>query len=314
MPTVVNSSGSYSSASNSNPYAQPIRATRSHSMTGREDSIKLKAKSKKKGSTQTSSTVSNMATAATGNSQPPPIPEPDYSLSESEPDGEEESDKEVEEKTLPKAETSGNSNASSGSSSSSTLPHSFSVEEIQKVRTQLKSSKSYPNDFLVLNPMSNAGAVSEDGDNSSSGVSSDQDIPVGPPCGFDDTRSSEGSGGSTAEEHAHQSEFAGKQQSLCTTLPSRQRVVTISGGMLTRNAVSLAQLPPPLEGEAEGEGDLVVPPPPEFLGSVAGNNNGEEVLAPPPQFSDNRLVTRVRIVGAVPKPGASTGSARLHSQ
>ena len=34
-------------------------------------------------------------------------------------------------------------------SSSSTLPHSFSVEEIQKVRTQLKSSKSYPNDFLL---------------------------------------------------------------------------------------------------------------------------------------------------------------------
>ncbi|XP_065352176.1 SH3 and multiple ankyrin repeat domains protein 3-like isoform X8 [Cloeon dipterum] len=44
------------------------------------------------------------------------------------------------------------------------LPHSFSVEEIQKVKTQLKSSKSYPNDFSQ-----------EDGDNSSSGVSSDQD-------------------------------------------------------------------------------------------------------------------------------------------
>lgn len=55
--------------------------------------------------------------------------------------------------------SNGNGNGNGGS-----LTHSFSVEEIQKVKTQLKSSKSYPNDFSQ-----------EDGDNSSSGVSSDQD-------------------------------------------------------------------------------------------------------------------------------------------
>lgn len=96
----------------------------------------------------------------------PPIPDPDYSLSEGESDAE-------REKTVARVggtvlapstvtEGSGGSSTSSGS-----LPHSFSVDEIQKVRTQLKSSKSYPNDFIPT----------EDGDNSSSGVSSDQEIP-----------------------------------------------------------------------------------------------------------------------------------------
>lgn len=52
-----------------------------------------------------------------------------------------------------------------------------------KVRTRLKSSKSYPNDFLLNQDGSKEGneAAVEDGDNSSSGVSSDQEIPVGPP-------------------------------------------------------------------------------------------------------------------------------------
>nr|CAD7398680.1 unnamed protein product [Timema cristinae] len=145
------------------------------------------------------------------------------------------------------------------------------VEEIQKVRTQLKSSKSYPNDFLAMNNP-------EDGDNSSSGVSSDQDVPVGPPTGFDDGRSSEGSGGSEGA----QSDLLKPQN------PVRQKP-SLAGGMLTRHAVSLAQLPPPLEGEGEGEGELVVPPPPEFLGAAGNNGTTEEVLAPPPQFCDNRL-------------------------
>ena len=93
--------------------------------------------------------------AATG-AAAPPIPEPDYSLSESDNDEEltdegEESEiaKELEkaaarEKLESTRETSGNSNASAGSGSSSSssgsgsLPHSFSVEEIQNVRKQLK--------------------------------------------------------------------------------------------------------------------------------------------------------------------------------
>lgn len=86
----------------------------------------------------------------------PPIPDPDYSLSESENDEDltdegEDADiaKELEkaaarEKLESARETSGNSNASAGSASttsssnSGSLPHSFSVEEIQNVRKQLK--------------------------------------------------------------------------------------------------------------------------------------------------------------------------------
>lgn len=295
---------------NSNPYAQPFRgAARSHSTvnsssTNRE-SLKLKNKTKKKCGITTSSSAANLSSLSVG---PPPIPEPDYSLSESDDDvGSDRRQAMPQGMVVAAAETSGNSNASGSSSSSGTLPHSFSVEEIQKVRTQLKSSKSYPNDFLVLN--SNTG---EDGDNSSSGVSSDQDVPVGPPSGFDDGRSSEGSGGSALDEKGVQGPDFKKQSSVVTFPPGRPRTA-LSGGTLTRNAVSLAQLPPPLEGEGEAEGELVVPPPPEFLGGLSNGSGGpEEVLAPPPQFSDNRLVTRVRIVGAVPKTQGE--DSRPHNQ
>uniref|UniRef100_A0A1B6MGP7 SH3 and multiple ankyrin repeat domains protein 3 n=1 Tax=Graphocephala atropunctata TaxID=36148 RepID=A0A1B6MGP7_9HEMI len=198
----------------------------------------------------------------------PPIPDPDYSLSENESDTEPAGEKTVI--RVSQTEGSGGSSTSSGS-----LPHSFSVDEIQKVRTQLKSSKSYPNDFLMQG--------GEDGDNSSSGVSSDQEIPVAPEA--------------SAEAPV---------PSCNATLPrtSQQRTT------LTRNAVSLAQLPPPLEADTDEREELVVPPPPEYAGGGAGGPVVEEVLAPPPQFSDGRLVTRVRIVGTVPK---STPS-RLHSQ
>uniref|UniRef100_A0A182NDJ1 SH3 and multiple ankyrin repeat domains protein n=1 Tax=Anopheles dirus TaxID=7168 RepID=A0A182NDJ1_9DIPT len=131
----------------------------------------------------------------------PPLPEPDYSLSESDPD-EDNSVRMV--RTLKKtngelkttqnpgmaAETSGNSNTSGSSTGSSSMPQSFSVEEIQKIRTKLKSSKSYPNDFLRQQnnqqpvPGADHGASpriasqQEEGDNSSSGVSSDQEITI----------------------------------------------------------------------------------------------------------------------------------------
>lgn len=65
---------------------------------------------------------------------------------------------------------------SGSSSGSSSIPHSFSVEEIQKGRSLLKSSKSYPDDFLKKSKDTEVGAL-EDGDNSSSGVSSDQEVP-----------------------------------------------------------------------------------------------------------------------------------------
>ncbi|XP_049544253.1 uncharacterized protein LOC125956427 isoform X2 [Anopheles darlingi] len=141
------------------------------------------------------------------NTAAPPLPEPDYSLSESDPD-EDSSVRLV--RTLKKvngasaelkspppnpgmaAETSGNSNTSGSSTGSSSMPHSFSVDEIQKIRTKLKSSKSYPNDFLRQQAAANeqqqhqqqqqggagAGGPNEEGDNSSSGVSSDQEVIV----------------------------------------------------------------------------------------------------------------------------------------
>lgn len=68
-------------------------------------------------------------------------------------------------------------NFSGSSSGSNSIPHSFSVEEIQKTRLQLKSSKSYPDDFFKKqNAAGEKMEAVEDGDNSSSGVSSDQEI------------------------------------------------------------------------------------------------------------------------------------------
>lgn len=66
------------------------------------------------------------------------------------------------------------------------MPHSFSVEEIQKGRLLLKSSKSYPDDFLKK---ANEGDIVnlEDGDNSSSGVSSDQEVPAGTSADYNES-------------------------------------------------------------------------------------------------------------------------------
>uniref|UniRef100_A0A182PEV4 SH3 and multiple ankyrin repeat domains protein n=1 Tax=Anopheles epiroticus TaxID=199890 RepID=A0A182PEV4_9DIPT len=129
----------------------------------------------------------------------PPLPEPDYSLSESDPDEDNSvrlvrshiktnGDVKTTQNPGMAAETSGNSNTSGSSTGSSSMPHSFSVEEIQKIRTKLKSSKSYPNDFLrqqnsqTSQPSGEHGASGgvphEEGDNSSSGVSSDQEITI----------------------------------------------------------------------------------------------------------------------------------------
>lgn len=96
-------------------------------------------------------------------------------------------------------------NYSGSSSGSSSIPHSFSVDEIQKMRVKLKSSKSYPNDLLrqqleleqqqkqqkeTTQKQQNQqiqskslekdklSANQEEGDNSSSGVSSDQEVTV----------------------------------------------------------------------------------------------------------------------------------------
>lgn len=47
---------------------------------------------------------------------------------------------------------------------------------------------------------------------------------------------------------------------------------------LTRHAVSLAQLPPPIEAELDTEDTLVVPPPPEFTAATpSGATHGDEI-------------------------------------
>lgn len=323
----INSNGNGSNSIN-NQYAQPLKTTRSHSIAGIRERKKKSVVSGSSSITNLSSIASGANGAPTPPTSAPPIPEPDYSLSESENDeGEDETDEDGESeiaKELEKAaarekleatrETSGNSNTSGSSSSGSgSLPHSFSVEEIQKVRTQLKSSKSHPNDFLLQQTQQ---SLVEDGDNSSSGVSSDQDVPVGPPMGFDDTAAR-----NLANQENNQHSTPGGTALLTGAGPiekegnQTKRPGYCGSGLLTRHAVSLAQLPPPIEADAEEQNnDLYVPPPPEFnAGPSAGGQDQEVVVfAPPPQFSDNKQQTqqqqqqataqnRVKIIGAIPK-------------
>lgn len=213
----------------------------------------------------------------------------------------------------------------SGSSSSDTnsIPHSFSVDEIQKIRTKLKSSKSYPNDFLKnqSNPQNH-----EEGDNSSSGVSSDQEViittnpieiikksqikldlpiikPILNPIPIVDDRSDD-------DDNSPSPPLKGFQRHNSLT---RKQAATIAmnRSLHSRPAVSLAQLPPPMESESETE--TIVPI--NNIVTIGSNNHhgaaDNIVLAPPPQFCDTVEINsspRVRIVGAVPKAN------RLHSQ
>lgn len=156
------------------------------------------------------------------------------------------------------------------------------MEEIQKGKSRLKSSKSYPDDFLKK--QKEVEIAIEDGDNSSSGVSSDQEIPGNNPA----------------------------DDSMNLPSPKSHRLKRNNTSVMSRHAVSLAQLPPPLESENDEKEDFCLPPPPEF---GSGHDHGPEaVLAPPPQFSDSRQVTRVRIVGTVPKGPQKMKQGRLHSQ
>ncbi|KAL0839313.1 hypothetical protein ABMA28_016057, partial [Loxostege sticticalis] len=236
------------------------------------------------------------------NSTPaPPIPEPDYSMSESD---EEQEPKPKSEPPAP-AETSANSNASGSSSGSSSMQHSFSVDEIQKIRTRLKSSRSCGDEL---------GAERDDADNSSSGVSSDQEAHARPTAAgprrdkvsFCASVTVKSSNDVISTEPVHSS-----SESLAPPPPPMQRhnsltrkraaaalvrgTIGAAGrgrsaaerlgvdidkapGRRARGAVLLAALPPPPEEPGPGEGG---PAP---------------LLAPPPQFSD-----RVRVVAALPK-------------
>ncbi|XP_037713327.1 AF4/FMR2 family member lilli isoform X4 [Drosophila subpulchrella] len=139
--------------------------------------------------------------SATGGGTAPPIPEPDYSCSES--DGEDENSILVARNTklnekialFDVPETSGNSQASGSSSNSgsASISHSLSVEEIQRIRSNLKTSKSSPNGFAKKpeeekpqeqqhqqqqshqQPQQHLQPGEDECDNSSSGVSSEQE-------------------------------------------------------------------------------------------------------------------------------------------
>ncbi|XP_033155749.1 uncharacterized protein LOC117138043 isoform X2 [Drosophila mauritiana] len=137
----------------------------------------------------------NGSTSGAGSA--PPIPEPDYSCSES--DGEDENSILVARNTklnekialFDVPETSGNSQASGSSSNSgsASISHSLSVEEIQRIRSNLKTSKSSPNGFAKKpedekpqeqqqshqQPQQLLQPGEDECDNSSSGVSSEQE-------------------------------------------------------------------------------------------------------------------------------------------
>lgn len=226
----------------------------------------------------------------------PPIPEPDYSMSESEDEADnsvrlassmpvsngnmntiKRNDQKAKEEAIV-AETSGNSNTSGSSTGSSSMPHSFSVDEIQKIRTHLKSSKSFPNAFQNQD----ANMAEGEGDNSSSGVSSDQEIMMNssveqpkqkpaivnhaqnratmkieapPPVkkvtivSTEDARSDEDSPSPPFMGFQRNNSLTRKQAALIAA--NRARALAQSQG----HAVSLTQLPPPIEADSDDEVD-----------------------------------------------------------
>ncbi|KAM3968326.1 SH3 and multiple ankyrin repeat domains protein 2 [Aphomia sociella] len=246
------------------------------------------------------------------NSTPaPPIPEPDYSMSESDDDA----DRKPKCEPAALAETSANSNASGSSSGSSSMQHSFSVDEIQKIRTRLKSSKSCGDELA-------SGGERDDGDNSSSGVSSDQEAQARPPrrdkVSFCSSVTVKSSNDVISTEPVHSS-----SESLAAPPPPMQR-----HNSLTRKRATAALLRGSVGGVARGRSAAErlgvdidkapgrrraaallaeLPPPPEepataaaaaAAGGAAAASDAAAppLLAPPPQFSD-----RVRVVAALPK-------------
>lgn len=243
----------------------------------------------------------------------PPIPDPDYSMSESE----EEGDNSVKLATtttpstiptnVPKlpngmmmnnkpaenvtngirfelkakeenvAETSGNSNTSGSSTGSGAVSHSFSVDEIQRMRTKLKPSKTFPNAS-----QENHHAQEAEGDNSSSGVSSDQEIvmnnnhaPPQPVAEFklkptltnnkvkqpekvvqpqkkivstEDARSDEDSPSPPLMGFQRNNSLTRKQAAIIAANRARSLAQA-------QSAVSLTQLPPPIEADSDDEVD-----------------------------------------------------------
>ncbi|KAJ6634410.1 hypothetical protein Bhyg_17689, partial [Pseudolycoriella hygida] len=213
---------------------------------------------------------------------------------------------------------------SGSSTGSSSIPHSFSVDEIQKMRVKLKSSKSYPNELLrqdchIVRPAEH----NEEGDNSSSGVSSDQEVtittndthtktiielkkPVTLPVLTNLKKTSIINDKDERSDDDDSPSPPAKGFQRHNSLTRKQAAtIAMNRAMQSRNAVSLVKLPPPIETEMEADSSVVV------AATVDGRQATDNlVLAPPPQFCDclnakadsNKNATRgVRIVGAVPK-------------
>ncbi|KAL4704109.1 hypothetical protein ACJJTC_016367 [Scirpophaga incertulas] len=251
------------------------------------------------------------------NSTPaPPIPEPDYSMSESDDEGDAKPKPEP-----PPAETSANSNASGSSSGSgsTSMQHSFSVDEIQKIRTRLKSSRSCGDEV---------GGERDDADNSSSGVSSDQE-PAAPRrekvsfCASVTVKSSNDVI-STEPVHSSSESLAPPPMQRHNSLPRKRAAAALlraAGGSLggvggaggaggagggggsggSGRGRSAAERLGVDVARAPGRTRLLLaelPPPPEEPAAA----EPAPLLAPPPQFCD-----RARVVAAVPKH-----LARLH--
>ena len=245
----------------------------------------------------------------------PPIPDPDYSLSESDGEG----DNSVRLNTQPpvkkEAETSGNSATSGSSTGSSSMVHSFSINEIQKIRTQLKSSKSYPNDFLAQQ------ALAGEGD---SGVSSDQEVTVSsghvsvtqivapkpaPPTTLKLAAKKPPAilpAESLSDDESPSPPLKGFQRQISLT---RKQAAQIAANRA--KASFLSQLPPPIEADADENDHPAYFPEPidigEFFFEILERVlliDSFVVAPPPPEFSDQMRAPpqrSVRIVGAVPK-------------
>lgn len=177
---------------------------------------------------------------------PPPIPDPDYSQSD---DENEQIKSAYKTSTLP---LPGNRKMVAGKMTlravDHSIPRNFNVDEIRKARSLLKSSAvPFSNNYTIISN------TPEDGDNSSSGVSSDQEIPI-------------------------------------LVANNNHNTSTISSSSTNTNS-SFVQLPSLNSETVEPvkEHELVVLPPPEFIGNVIPSiPSTTDVLEPPPQFSDDR--------------------------
>lgn len=299
------------------------------------------------------------------------------------------------------------SRSSGSSSGSSSIPHSFSVDEIQKMRVKLKSSKSYPNEagrdpmdqkqsanHLTVQSSKNGFAGHEEGDNSSSGVSSDQEVTIThiaqhktvgilknaneeksrdaeppsplssvipmdtppqslkvidalnkksmklPPLSNVTKKILNVSNEPVDKSTQNENDFYDDDAMNSPSPPSKgfQRnnsltrkqaaAIAMSRALNSRPAVSLVQLPPPIEGDSDTEQVTVLPP--QLLGRVPGHHSSRSkqpdhgrtmktnfvvppplaydktmadcspsqeniVLAPPPQFCDctNANITKI---------------------